>query len=197
MSFVSFVLNIVFGDKQFCQKDLHRGRDCESGLSRHPEAHGLCGVLQRCLAGPYWNCPLSLFPVAGMLKLSVVTMQSIHAKLQLIGNYSFFHSASWPVSFGRDCHRHPHFSTQRNHSKEKKQASGKNAVAGNTLHFCFTCPDIWYVRSGCRSWFRYGWRAVCVFGLDGTFPFVLLMSTPHNLFEEWWKERVGKGRHHF
>ena len=51
--FVSFGVNPVFGDKQRFQEDLHRGRDCEFGLSRHPEAHGLCGVLQRCLAGSY------------------------------------------------------------------------------------------------------------------------------------------------
>jgi len=59
---VSFVVNPVFGDKQRCEEDLHCGRDCESGFSRHSEAHGLCGVLQRCLVGSYWDCSLSFFP---------------------------------------------------------------------------------------------------------------------------------------
>lgn len=50
---MSFVVNPVFGDKQLCQKDLHCGRDCESGFGGHSEAHGLCGVLQRRLAGSH------------------------------------------------------------------------------------------------------------------------------------------------
>lgn len=37
-----------------------------------------------------------------------------------------------------------------------------------------------------------GWRAVWVFGLDGTL--VRLKSVPYNVFERQWKERVGKKR---
>lgn len=48
--------------------------------------------------------------------------------------YSLFYSASWPISFGRNRHCHSHFSTQRIHSKEKKQAAGKSCYR-NPKHY--------------------------------------------------------------
>lgn len=80
---VFFVVNTVFGDKQCCQEDLHCGGDCESGFSRHPEAHGLCGVLQRCLVGSHWNCSLSLLPLAGISTCNVFTGLLFHTLLHL------------------------------------------------------------------------------------------------------------------
>lgn len=40
----------------------------------------------------------------------------------------FFSSAFRPICFGRNCHRHPHFPTQRIHCKEKEQAAGKGRI---------------------------------------------------------------------
>lgn len=61
--------------------------------------------------------------------------------------YFFFYLASWPIRFGRNCHCHSHFSTQRIHSKEKKQATGKICYRNPSL-FRSSSPDIWHVRSG-------------------------------------------------
>lgn len=60
------IFRVVIGHQQFGQKNMHCGRNRQPGFRRYPEAHGLCGLLQRCLVGPHRNCSLSLLPVAGM-----------------------------------------------------------------------------------------------------------------------------------
>lgn len=45
---------------------MHSGGDRQPGISRHSEAHGLCGLLQRSVAGSYRDRPLPLLPLAGM-----------------------------------------------------------------------------------------------------------------------------------
>lgn len=155
---VPFIVNPVFGDKQCCQEDLHCWRDCESGFSRHSEAHGLCGILQCCLAGSYWDCSLSLLSLAGVLKY-ISTMQtntnlySLSEK-PLTQFHPFISLASWPISSGRNCHCHPHFPTQRHNCKEKKQAAGKSCYRNPSHFHSAVALASGMLGQGCHSWFR-------------------------------------------
>lgn len=45
---------------------MHSGGDRQPGICRHSEAYGLCGLLQRSVAGSYRDRPLPLLPLAGM-----------------------------------------------------------------------------------------------------------------------------------
>lgn len=75
-----------------------------------------------------------------------LTEKEKKTNLETIISFLLF-SATWPVSSGRNCHCHSHFSTQRIHCKEKKQAAGKSCYR-NPSHFRSSSPDIWHVRSG-------------------------------------------------
>lgn len=147
------VIILVFSDKQLRQKDLHCGWNCQSGLRRHSETHGLCGVFQRSLAGSYWNCSLSVLPLAGISKESVYKMLPARLLCILTSPFYFYYVASGAISVGRNSHGHPHLPTERDHSKEKKQTTGKSTPR-NASHFERRAPTSGLLGPGCHSWFR-------------------------------------------
>lgn len=65
--FLSVVSSVGSGDKQCGTEDVYGRRARESGLSRHPKAHGFCRVLQRCVARSHRDRPLPLLSLAGEL----------------------------------------------------------------------------------------------------------------------------------
>lgn len=160
---ISF-LHVVVGHQQFGQKNMHSGRNRQPGVCRHPEADGLCGLLQRSLVGPHRNCSLSLLSVAGMsrwcLNVCCQAAAEIGAKpvpllFQHLGPSALAGIATVILIFplnGIIAKKRSKLQV-KNEKKREENLWGKKSCCWNDLCFCSSWPDI-----GDEKKKRFGWE---------------------------------------
>lgn len=146
-------MHTVLGRQQFCQKDMHGGRDCQPGLRRYPEAHGLCGILQRRVAGPHRNRSLSLLPVAGTLRWCTPVSCEAAAELgtdtvplffQHLGPSALAGIATVILIFplnGIIAKKRSKLQVKKK-KERKKEKRKKESCCRNVFCFCSSWPDI-------------------------------------------------------